>query len=270
MYCDSIAFRLFGFDIIEDNRDDSPHGVWLTERAANHFNVDKENFTWKPLYGLSEKVSGIIKDTPTSSIVKKQWNGLGIVVVVKQEDLRWGGWILEMDETDENRHYMDSLTNVLYKNMSGREAFGCGFIKDLNRKEYDQTKRDMRLIELFMFIAIMLSCLAFFAMSMHYSINNTKPVSIHKVFGGSTSSELKRCLSRYFRIMLPALLIGAPLAWFISVRYLEQFSYRIALKDNVWIFLTAMVISIAISTAAVLWQTLRAARTNPAEALKKE
>ena len=141
MYCDSIAFRLFGFDIIEDNRDDSPHGVWLTERAANHFNVDKENFTWKPLYGLSENVSGIIKDTPTSSIVKKQWNGLGIVVVVKQEDLRWGGWILEMDETDENRHYMDSLTNVLYKNMRGKEAFGCGFIKDLNRKEYDQTER---------------------------------------------------------------------------------------------------------------------------------
>ena len=270
MYCDSIAFRLFGFDITEDYSADSPLGTWLTESAANHFAVDKDNFTWKPLYGLSEKVSGIIKDTPTSSIVRKHWNGLGIVGVFRSEDINWGGWILEMDDTDENRHYMDSLTNALYKKLSGRVVFGCGFIKDLNKKEYDQTKRDMRLIELFMFIAIMLSCLAFFAMSMHYSVNNTKPVSIHKVFGGSTSSELKRCLSKYFRIMLPALLIGAPLAWFISGRYLEQFSYRIDLKENIWIFLTAMVISIAISTAAVLWQTLRAARTNPAEALKKE
>ena len=117
---------------------------------------------------------------------------------------------------------------------------------------------------------IMLSCLAFFAMSMHYSINNTKPVSIHKVFGGSTSSELKRCLSRYFRIMLPSLALGIPLAWFVSGRYLEQFSYRIDLKENIWIFLTAMLISLSISIAAVLWQTIRAARTNPAEALKKE
>ena len=154
--------------------------------------------------------------------------------------------------------------------MSGREVFGCGFIKDLNRKEYDQTKSDMRLIELFMFISIMLSCLAFFAMSMHYSVNNTKPVSIHKVYGGSTSSELRRCLGKYFRIMLPALIIGTPSAWILCGRYLEQFSYKIDLKENIWIFLTAMVISIAISTAAVLWQTLRAARTNPAEALKKE
>ena len=56
----------------------------------------------------------------------------------------------------------------------------------------------------------------------------------------------------------------------INGRYLEQFSYKIDLKENIWIFLTAMVISIAISTAAVLWQTIRAARTNPAEALKKE
>ena len=270
MYCDSIAFRLFGFDITEDYSDDSPLGTWLTESAANHFTVDKDNFTWKPLYGLSEKVSGIIKDTPTSSIVRKHWNGLGIVGVAKSKDIRWGGWILEMDETDENRHYMDSLTNALYKKLRGREVFGCGFIKDLNRKEYDQTKRDMRLIELFMFIAIMLSCLAFFAMSMHYSVNNTKPVSIHKVFGGSTSSELKRCLSRYFRIMLPSLALGVPLAWFVSGRYLEQFSYRIDLKENIWIFLTAMLISLSISIAAVLWQTIRAVRTNPAEALKKE
>ena len=270
LYCDSVAFRLFGFETIEDYSDGSAIGTWLTESAANYFKVDKDNPAWKPIYDLSEKVSGIIKDTPTSSIVKKQWNGLGVVSVVKSEYVRWGGWILEMDETDDNRHYMDSLTNVLYKKERGTEAFGCGFIKDLNRREYDQTKRDMRLIELFMIIAIMLSCLAFFAMSMHYSINNTKPVSIHKVFGGSTSSELKRCLSRYFRIMLPALVLAMPLAWILCRRYLEQFSFRIDLKDNWWIFLTAMAISMSISTAAVLWQTLRAARTNPAEALKKE
>ena len=128
----------------------------------------------------------------------------------------------------------------------------------------------MRLIELFMIIAIMLSCLAFFAMSMHYSVNNTKPISIHKVFGGSTSSELKRCLSKYFRIMLPALVLGIPLAWFLCERYLEQFSSKVDMKDHWLIFLTAMAISMSISIAAVLWQTIRAARTNPAEALKKE
>lgn len=270
LFCDSIAFRLFGFEIQEDYRDDNPIGTWLSESAANKFTIDKENFVWEPISNLSEKVSGIIKDTPTSSIVNMDYSGIGIVSVVDSKHIGWGGWILEMDDTDENRHYMDSLTNVLFKKDYGKEAFGCGFIKDLNRKEYDQTKRDMRLIELFMIIAIMLSCLAFFAMSMHYSVNNTKPISIHKVFGGSTSSELKRCLSKYFRIMLPALVLGIPLAWFLCERYLEQFSSKVDMKDHWLIFLTAMAISMSVSIAAVLWQTIRAARTNPAEALKKE
>ena len=135
---------------------------------------------------------------------------------------------------------------------------------------YNQTLRDMRLIEMFMFISIMLSCLAFLAMSMHYASGNTKQISIHKVFGGTTRSELMRCMKVYFRIMVISVIIGLPPAIWISGRYLEQFSYKFSLADKWWIFLVAVLLSLLISTGTVLWQTLRAARTNPAEALKKE
>ena len=148
--------------------------------------------------------------------------------------------------------------------------FKYGFIDDLNKAEYDQTLRDMRLIEMFMFIAIMLSCLAFLAMSMHYASGNTKQISVHKVFGGTTRSELMRCMKVYFRIMVISVIIGLPPAIWISGRYLEQFSYKFSLADKWWIFLVAVLLSLLISTGTVLWQTLRAARTNPAEALKKE
>ena len=70
--------------------------------------------------------------------------------------------------------------------------------------------------------------------------------------------------------MLPAVALGIPLAWFICMRYLEQFSYRIEMNYICWIILAAVIISLLISSLTVLWQTLRAARTNPAEALKKE
>ena len=123
---------------------------------------------------------------------------------------------------------------------------------------------------MFMFISIMLSCLAFFAMSMHYASGNTKQISVHKVFGGTTRSELMRCMKVYFKIMVLSGIIGLPLAISISGRYLEQFSYKFSLADKWWIFLVAVLISLFISTLTVLWQTIRAARTNPAEALKKE
>ena len=107
-------------------------------------------------------------------------------------------------------------------------------------------------------------------MSVHYATGNTKPIAVHKVFGGTTKSELRRCMAVYLKIIAAAIVVGLPPAIWISERYLQQFSYRFDLADKWWIFLIAIAVSLFISTATVLWQTLRAARTNPAEALKKE
>ena len=63
-------------------------------------------------------------------------------------------------------------------------------------------------------------------------------------------------------------IIAVPLAWIFCGRYLEEFAYRIDL--TVWPFAVAVLLALVISLASVLWQTLRAACTNPAEALKKE
>ena len=57
-------------------------------------------------------------------------------------------------------------------------------------------------------------------------------------------------------------------AWAIAGRYLEDFAYR--MPQKAWIYIAATAAVSAVSLLAVLWQTLRAARTNPAEALKKE
>ena len=61
---------------------------------------------------------------------------------------------------------------------------------------------------------------------------------------------------------------GIPVAIFLSERYLRQFWYRI--DHYGWVFVAGAFIALAISFLAVLWQTLKAAKTNPAEELKKE
>jgi ABC-type antimicrobial peptide transport system permease subunit len=65
-----------------------------------------------------------------------------------------------------------------------------------------------------------------------------------------------------------ACLIGIPLAIWASRLYLQRFAYRI--EGYGWVFIVAVIISLAIAFATVLWQTLQAARTNPATELKKE
>jgi putative ABC transport system permease protein len=165
---------------------------------------------------------------------------------------------------------LDSLVNAHHIERYGTTSTRHGFLRDLNKAEYEQTRRDIRMIELFMFIAIMLSCLAFLAMSVQYAGKNKSTIAVHKVFGSSTGNELMRNIGVYFKIIGVAILVGLPFAVWISGRYLEQFAYRFSLSEKWWVFPLAILISLSISTLTVLWQTLRAARTNPAEVLKKE
>jgi putative ABC transport system permease protein len=62
--------------------------------------------------------------------------------------------------------------------------------------------------------------------------------------------------------------IGIPLAVWAARVYLERFAYRV--EGYGWVFVVAGIISLAIAFGTVLWQTLKAAKTNPAIELKKE
>ena len=270
MRCDTAGFRILGYRLVEKYDHSSHIGKWLSESTANYYGVNSENPILKSYLGIWDgPIAGVIKDSPVKSILNMSGNE-HLIIEVKADSLSNEPFILEVEESKEQREILDSLVNAHHMEKYGTTSTRHGFLRDLNKADYDQTRRDIRMIELFMFIAIMLSCLAFLAMSMHYANRNQSTIGIHKVFGGSTGSEVIRNLKVYFKIMGVAVIVGLPFAVWISGRYLQQFAYRFSLDEKWWIFPVAVLISLTISTLTVLWQTLRAARTNPAEALKKE
>ena len=139
------------------------------------------------------------------------------------------------------------------------------FLKNVVASKYGKTKRQMRLIELIMAVSVLLSLLGLVAMSTHFASEREKSIAIRKVFGGTLESETRRSLMEYLVLMLIANAIAIPIAIYVCGKYLERFAYRINLSP--WIFIIAVVLSLLIAVLSVLWQTLRAARTNPARAL---
>ena len=89
-----------------------------------------------------------------------------------------------------------------------------------------------------------------------------------KVKGSTMSGEARRNITEYMVLTLIGSIIAAPLAWIFCERDLEEFAYRIELTP--WPFVVATLLAMFISLVSVLWQIIRAARTNPAGALKKE
>ena len=271
MRCDTAAFRMFGYKKVEEFNYENPLGNWLSESTAEYYNVGADNPILKTDFFIFDgPVAGIFKDSPVRNILTTEGNELFVIQVLPDSLANSAALVLEVEENKENRQILDSLVQAESMMKFGQVTIGNGFIRDLIKAEYDQTRRDISMIELFMFIAIMLSCLAFLAMSMQYTGKNQSTIAVHKVFGSSTGNELMRNMVVYFKIMGAAIIIGLPFSIWISARYLEQFAYRFSLGEKWWIFPVAVLISLTISTLTVLWQTLRAARTNPADVLKKE
>jgi putative ABC transport system permease protein len=105
-------------------------------------------------------------------------------------------------------------------------------------------------------------------MSALYASERTHDIAVRKVFGSTVRGETLKSVGSYMVLVGISCLIAVPVAVWLAGKYLEDFNYRIS--GYGWIFAVAVLITLAISFLAVLWQNLKAAKTNPAIELKKE
>ena len=115
---------------------------------------------------------------------------------------------------------------------------------------------------------VIIAILGLVGMSIYYADENTHETAVRKVFGGTVRSETRRTLWSFLKITLIADVVAVPVSvWLV----MKQTWFDLAIIPGWgWYVALATALSFLISLIAVLWQTLRAARTNPAEALKKE
>ena len=215
--------------------------------------------------------AGVIKDFAMTTALNYGGSPATAVIVYPDDALpdNMGDFILQTEVlTSEDRDELYGICYDAINRLHGTDIVEAGFIRDLMDAEYADMKKQLTMVSIFMVIAIMLSALGQIAMSTYYAAEKEKEIGIRKVFGGTIRSESIRNIRDYMFYCLIACIIGLPVAIWISGRYLETFAYRMPAKP--WIYILAGVTIFAVSLLAVLWQTLRAARTNPVDALKKE
>lgn len=105
-------------------------------------------------------------------------------------------------------------------------------------------------------------------MSSYYMQQERRTVSLKKVYGADYNSVLWGLVAEFMKMIGVAFVIAVPVAWYLMHTWLNGYSYRIGL--HWWIFAVAGLFTALIAVLSVLWQAVRAARTNPAIELKKE
>lgn len=143
-----------------------------------------------------------------------------------------------------------------------------GFFDDKLADMYHSEMKISSLFKYFSFIAIFISCIGLFGLSMFVIGRRNKEIGVRKV-NGAKIGEVMVLLNRDFvRWVIIAFVIALPIAYYAMNRWLENFAYKTALSW--WIFAMAGILALGVAILTVSWQSWRAATRNPVEALRYE
>jgi putative ABC transport system permease protein len=117
-------------------------------------------------------------------------------------------------------------------------------------------------------ISIFLACLGLFGLAALSAVNRTKEIGIRKVLGASLPGIVRLLSKDFLKLVLVALIIAAPLAWYFMNQWLQDFAYRIAI--GWWIFIIAGSLALAIAFVTIGLQAVKAGLANPVKSLRTE
>jgi len=117
-------------------------------------------------------------------------------------------------------------------------------------------------------LAIVLSCIGLFAISLLVVAQRRKEIGIRKVVGASVQSITVLLTKDFLKLVCVAFIIAAPLAWWGATQWLQSYTYRIDL--SIWIFTAAGAIALVIAALTIGTRTITAAMANPVKSLKTE
>jgi putative ABC transport system permease protein len=139
-------------------------------------------------------------------------------------------------------------------------------------ERFDQLYKSEQKLELsilyFSILAIIIASLGLYALASSLIQRKIKEIGIRKVLGASASNVTKMVAGEYVKLVLIANLFAFPIAWFVMNEWLQNFAYRVF--PGWWIFMVSALTTILIAAVTVSFKTIRAALTNPAEALRYE
>ena len=133
---------------------------------------------------------------------------------------------------------------------------------------YANEQRTGKIVTVFSALAIVIACLGLLGLAAFVAERRTKEIGIRKVMGASVGGIVQLMTREFIVLVVIAIAIAWPVAYWITERWLEDFAYRIGI--DVWVFAGAGVLALAIAFLTVAYQAIRAALTNPVEALRYE
>jgi ABC-type antimicrobial peptide transport system permease subunit len=156
----------------------------------------------------------------------------------------------------------------VHKKLNPNYPFEFHFMDENIDRFYQKERQVNRLITYFTVLAIFISCLGLFGLSLFMAEQRIKEIGIRKTLGATVSNIVGLMSKDFLSLVGVANLIAWPAAYFIMNKWLQNFTYRIDM--GLWIFALAAVMALFIALVTISFQTIKAATSNPVDSLRYE
>lgn len=156
----------------------------------------------------------------------------------------------------------------IWKRLVPSLPFETSFVADDLAKQYVEAGRVANLFGVFSLLSIFIACMGLFGLSILMSRQRMKEIGIRKVLGASILGITTLLSKDFLKLILVAIVLATPVAWYAMNKWLENFAYRITIEW--WMLVLAGILSIFIALLTVSFQSVKAALMNPVRSLKTE
>ena len=169
--------------------------------------------------------------------------------------------------TDDMKGLLQS-TEKTWKEFAPHQPIRYSFLDDSFALMYEDIQRMGLIFTSFAVLAIIVACLGLFALSAFMVEQRSKEISIRLVLGASVRSVFRLLTQNFLKLVLISFVIAGPIAWYLMVKWLEDYKYK---TDITWdVFVLAGTMSMAIALITISYQAIRAGLISPVKSLRSE
>jgi putative ABC transport system permease protein len=252
---------LAGRDYSKDFKTDSV-GYLINEAALNR--IGYKDPIGKPLtfWGKKGTIVGLIKDFHFNSLHEQI---KPLVIRLGEKDTY--GNVMVRTLPGQTKQALASLERIC-KELNPSFPFNYTFSDEEYKNMYQNEQVVGKLSNAFAFLAIFISCLGLLGLAMFTAEQRFKEIGIRKVLGASVGVLFVTLSQEFIVLVIIALLIASPLAYWGMSKWLMNYQYKTELSW--WIFALSALIALLITLVTISLQTLKASMINPIKSLRSE
>jgi ABC-type antimicrobial peptide transport system permease subunit len=210
-----------------------------------------------PIVGIMQDFHDQSMHAPIFPLVFAGGNGSTIHVRLKPNSIGGYEW-----------HNAIAKIQKAFKQLYPNEEFNYKFYDQTIAKMYEQEQQTASLLSWATGLAILISCLGLLGLVIYTVNTRRKEIGIRKILGASATNIVSALSTGFIKLVCLAFLIAAPLAWWATHSWLQNYVYKTAMSW--WVFVLAGLGMLFIALIVLSMQTVAAATANPVKSLRTE